>query len=61
MKEAVLPLAEDFLSFTRDERAFIELLFDRKEYRPELLFKGMDYNRLIIEHPGIMWRLKQLE
>lgn len=61
MKEAVLPLAEDFLSFTRDERVFIEMLFDRKEYKPELLFKGMGYNRLIIEHPGIMWRLKQLE
>lgn len=61
MKEAVFTLAEDFLSFTRDERAFIEMLFDRKEYKPELLFKGMGYNKLIIEHPGIMWRLKQLE
>lgn len=61
MMEAVLPLVEDFLSFTRDERAFVELLFDRKEYKPELLFKEMDYNRLIINHPGILWRLKQLE
>lgn len=61
MKEVVMPLVEDFLSFTGNERAFIETLFDRKEYRPELLFKGMGYNKLIINHPGIMWRLKQLE
>ena len=57
MKNKVLPLLEEFLEFEEKEKEFIDELYDKKNYRPELLFEDFNYNRDIVDHPGIKWHL----
>lgn len=60
MKGKVRPILKDFLSFTKSEKEFISKLFDKKEYKPKLLFEDVEFNPAVKEHPGIKWRLKNL-
>lgn len=60
MKRKVIPLIEDFLDYGAKELEFIENLFDGEVYKPEILFKDMDYSSSIEEHPGIKWRIKKM-
>lgn len=57
MKDKVLPLLEEFLEFEEKEKEFIDELYDKKNYKPELLFEDFNYNRYIVDHPGIKWHL----
>jgi len=57
MKSRVLPLLREFFKFEKEEKEFIDELYDKKNYRPELLFEDFDYNRNIVDHPGIKWRI----
>lgn len=60
MKSKVLPLLEKFLTFESNEEKFIEELYDNKNNLPELLFKNLDYNKKLQNHPGVKWRIKNL-
>lgn len=54
------PPINQFLTFTKTEESFITQLFDKQNYRPEILFETIDYNRSLRNHPGIEWRLQNL-
>lgn len=59
MKNNVRPLLERFLSYTENEKKFIESLFNEKTYNPEILFNKGEYNKELEKHPGMKWRLKK--
>ena len=60
MRDRVLPLLKEFFEFEEKEREFIDELYDKKNYIPELLFEDFDYNRNIVNHPGIKWRIMNI-
>ena len=60
MKEEVRPLVKDFLTYRDKEVEFMELLFEEKDYRPEILFGDMEFNSNLSQHPGIEWRIRNI-
>ena len=60
MKEEVRPLVRDFLAYRDEEIEFIELLFEEKDYRPEILFGNVEFNSDLSQHPGIEWRTRNI-
>ncbi|KXB00324.1 hypothetical protein AKJ41_04150 [candidate division MSBL1 archaeon SCGC-AAA259O05] len=60
MKKKVNPMLEKFLSFSEEEKDFIENLFEEKKYRPKDLFEKIKFNKSIKDHPGIKWRLEKI-
>jgi len=60
MKEEVRPLVKDFLTYRDKEVEFMELLFEEKDYRPEILFGDMEFNSDLSQHPGIEWRIRNI-
>ncbi|MGC9554961.1 MAG: hypothetical protein ACP5EK_06590 [Thermoplasmatota archaeon] len=60
MKSSVVPLLEKFLSFEGSDMEFIEAMYDRKNYRPDMLLPGSDYSPEVVDHPGIKWKIKHL-
>lgn len=60
MKEEVKPVLDYMCDFSEREEKFIRTFFDDKEYKIEILFEDNSYNKNVLEHPGIEWRLKNL-
>ena len=60
MKGEVQPLAQDFLTYRDEETEFMKLLFEEKDYRPEILFGDIEFNTDLPQHPGIEWRLRNI-
>lgn len=60
MKEVVTPVMSEFLDFSGSELEFIMELFDKKSFHPDILFQNIVYNKDVKQHPGIMWRIKNL-
>jgi len=60
LMKPVKPFLKELFLFNNEENEFITRLFDDKTYTPDLLFKDIDYNRHIKDHPGIKWRIQNL-
>ena len=60
MKEVVTPVMSEFLDFSGSELEFIMELFDNKSFHPDILFQNIAYNKDVKQHPGILWRIKNL-
>lgn len=60
-KKEVLVFLSKLMKLTQKENEFIKQLYDYKVFKPELLFKRIEANPLIIEHPSIKLVLKKLE
>lgn len=60
VKEQVLSFLGSFLSFTEDERNFIEH-FNQREYRPDILFNESSIVEIIINHPMALWKCRPKE
>ena len=56
-KRNVLGFLERFLCFTDDEQDFISH-FNRREYRPEILFGPGDIADRVINHPMALWKCR---
>lgn len=60
VKEQVLSFLGSFLSFTEDERKFIEH-FNQREYRPDILFNESSIVERITSHPMALWKCRPKE
>ena len=60
VKEQVLSFLGPFLSFTEDERKFIEH-FNQREYRPDILFNESSIVERITSHPMALWKCRPKE
>jgi predicted nucleotidyltransferase component of viral defense system len=58
LKMACLNTAKSILSFTDEEREFLDLFYDEKQFRQELLFGDIDLKTDLNSHPGVKWRLQ---
>ncbi len=59
-KERVLEFLKHFLIFSEDEKAFISY-FNKREYRPELLFGESEITERIKNHPMALWKCRPKE
>lgn len=59
-KNEVVNFLKEFLSFTDDERLFIKY-FNKREYRPEVLFSNTDIVERIKSHPMALWKCRPKE
>lgn len=60
MKKIVTPVISEFLDFSESELEFITKMFDERFYDPNVLFTRLKYNSSVKQHPGILWRIKNL-
>lgn len=60
MREEVEPFLKIMIDFSENENDFIEALFDDRIYDIDILFEKGGYNKALIEHPGVEWRLNNL-
>ncbi len=56
-KREVLQFLVDFLSFDADENQFV-LHFNRREYRPDILFGESDITERVASHPMALWKCR---
>ncbi len=58
LKGACLKIAEAILSFTDDEKEFLDLFYDKKQFKQELMFGDIKVPTDLNSHPGVRWRLQ---
>lgn len=61
LKNKVQPLVKQFLTLNEGEAEFVTDLFEDGRYRPDLLFEETKYSRFLVDHPGIEWRLENMD
>ena len=51
---------EPLLNYSKSERQFLENLLDRGEITPELITDDPRLREIILEHPRLAWRARQV-
>lgn len=59
-KTEVIKFLSDFMVFETSEKSYIES-FNRREYRPDLLFEDSDIIERIANHPMALWKCRPKE
>ena len=60
IKSEVMSFLDEFLVFSENEYKFIEH-FNRREYRPDILFGEGEISKRIASHPMALWKCRPNE
>lgn len=61
LKGEIRSTLDHFLTLNEAENEFVTKLFESKIYRPNLLFEETEFNQSLLDHPGIEWRIQNID